>query len=205
MKSNCKSFYTEEDERNLRNYSKELSKAKKALRYQANKDHIAKKRKETYDRNKRSRRYRANKDQIAQRNKRCYDKIERAQRYQEIKIKVAKKYDKEQRAIRYKKIMAQIKQNRKELKQNKESKEGYHFNELCKELFYNSYYDIKQGHLHKAYEIVEEHEEDRATEIEHDVIERDAWKFSMDGILCLQGYHCVQLNASTGKTLTCKD
>ena len=235
MRSECKSFYTEEDERNLRNYSKELSKAKKALRYQANKDHIAKKKKETYDRNKeqiakkrketydrnkeqiakkrketydrneRSRWYQANKDQIAQRNKRCYDKIERARRYQRNKEIIAKKYDKEQRAKRYRLIMDQIKQNRKELKQNKESKEGYHFNELCKELFYNSYYDIKQGHLHKAYEIVEEREEDRATEIEYDIIERDVWKFSMDNILCCRGYHCVQLNASTGKSLPCKD
>jgi len=238
MRSKCNIFYSEEEERDLRNRSEELSKKKKALRYQANKDQIAKKNKEKYDSKERAMKYQANKDriaktyqankdriaktyqankdQIAKRNKEKYDSKERALKYQEIKIMIAqrrqrnkdiiaKKYDKEQRAKMYKKVMAKIKQNRKELKQNKESKEGYHFNELCKELFYNIYYDIKQGHLHKAYKIVEEREEDRATEIEHDVIERDVWKFSMDGILCRRGYHCVQLNASTGKSLTCKD
>ena len=169
------------------------------MKYQANKDKIAKK----YDSKERAMKYQTNKDRIAKRYQEI--KIIIAQRHQRNKDIIAKKFDKEKGAKMYKKVMAKIKQNRKELKQNKESKEDYHFNELCKDLFCNIYYDIKQGYLHKAYEIVEEREEDRATEIEHDVIERDAWKFSMDGILCLQGYHCVQLNASTGKSLTCKD
>ena len=109
------------------------------MKYQANKDKIAKK----YDSKERAMKYQTNKDRIAKRYQEI--KIIIAQRHQRNKDIIAKKFDKEKGAKMYKKVMAKIKQNRKELKTNKESKEGYHFSELCKKLFYNVYYKINKA------------------------------------------------------------
>ena len=132
QKSKCSTSYSQEEVSKLKERSKEISDSRKKLWNQQNKDKVNKKRHETYEKNqakiKKKRRDQYDKSRRAE----IYQikKIAIAARYQKFKAERAKRYDKKRRAEKYKEVMKEIKEKRKEMNRMKESDEGDTFKHM---------------------------------------------------------------------------
>ena len=132
QKSKCSTSYSQEEVSKLKERSKEISDSRKKLWNQQNKDKVNKKRHETYEKNqakiKKKRRDQYDKSRRAE----IYQikKIAIAARYQKFKAERAKRYDKKRRAGKYKEVMKETKEKRKEMNRMKESDEGDTFKHM---------------------------------------------------------------------------
>ena len=85
-----------------------------------------------------------------------YDPIKRHEKYLKYRVKISisyykrrnvktKRYDKDLRRKKYKKVMAKIAKQRKELKEKKESVGGKIFSELCGVLCHDCFHKINKA------------------------------------------------------------
>ena len=170
----------------------------RAEKYSKNRTKILRK----YKPNERAKKYSMKKTEISNKNLEKYDPMKRHLQYEKDRVKIslgyykrrsikANRYEKDLRRIKYKKVMAKIAKQRKELKKKKECKGGKVFSELCRDVCLNGFHKIKNGNIDFALGMQEDRVKEYEDNVHDPIFEKESWSTS---IFHYKTYDCEQVN-----------
>jgi hypothetical protein len=178
--------YARQKAERARKKAENYNPTERAEKYSANKTEISRKNAENYNPAERAEKYSANKTEISRKNAEKYNQIKRHERYMKGRVHTSlnyykrrnireKRYDKNLRRKKYKKVMGKIAKQRKELKEDKQSKAGRIFSEVCDKMFLDVYNKIESDNLDFALGMQEKYRENNEIDALYDVFEKELW------------------------------